>query len=1051
MAKFFIERPIFAWVIAISIMLVGVLAIYNLPVAQYPNIAPPTIEINAYYPGASAQTVGDTVVQVIEQQMNGLDNLQYMSSTSDSSGEAKVTLTFKAGTNADIAQVQVQNKLQLAMPLLPSQVQQQGIRVSKAASSFLLVIGFVSVDNSMDGFDLADYVISNVKDPLSRVNGVGDVTVFGSQYAMRIWLNPDKLASYSLMPSDVEQAVLAQNAQVSAGQLGGAPAVKGQQLNVTITAQTKLQTVDEFKNIILRVNPDGSTVFLKDVARVEIGAESYDVLTRFDNAPATGMAIRLAAGANALNTADAVRDKLDEMKKFFPHGMEIVTVLDTTPFVRIAINEVVKTLLEAIVLVFLVMYLFLQNFRATLIPTLAVPVVLLGTFAVLAAFGFSINTLTMFAMVLAIGLLVDDAIVVVENVERIMSEEGLSPKEATKKSMGQITGALVGVAMVLTTVFIPMAFFSGSTGIIYKQFSITIVAAMVLSVIVAIVFTPALCATMLKPTKKGHGYATTGFFGVFNRYFDAFNRVYIRIVGGMFPRWVRSLGLYLVIIGALSVLFIRLPTSFLPEEDQGFLFTLVILPSGSTQEHTARVLEQVSSHYLTAEKDAVASALSVNGFSFAGNGQSMGMVFVRLKDWSERKSPELSAAAVAGRVNMNLSQIKDAMVYSVPPPAIMELSHATGFTLELQDRASLGHEELVKAWRMLKELIEEDARIKKKNGEAPIIGGIRRNGQDDTSQYSINVDVQKAGAFGLSLGDINHTIGSALGGNYINDFLDRGRTKKVFMQADAPFRMLPEDLNKWYVRNMKGDMVAFPSFASTAWGYGPPRLERYNGFPAMQIEGGATPGFSSGIAMLTMEKFVKQLPNGIGFEWTGMSFEEKNAGAQAPMLYAISLIFVFLCLAALYESWSIPLAVMLVVPLGVFGSVLAMTLRGLSNDVYFQVGLLTTVGLSAKNAILIVEFAKELFEQGRSLSEAALEAARMRLRPILMTSFAFMLGVLPLVISSGAGSGAQNALGTGVFGGMLSATVLAIFFVPLFFVLVEKLFDPKLRDKENTD
>ena len=1039
MARFFIDRPIFAWVIAISIMLIGILSINALPIAQYPAIAPPAISIDVNYPGASAKTVEDTVVQVIEQQMTGLDHLQYMSATSDSSGTANITLTFAPGTNSDIAQVQVQNKLQLATPLLPQQVQQQGIRVSKSVKNFLIIVGFISTNGSMDGFDLSDYVGANVKDPVSRVEGVGDVTLFGAQYAMRIWLNPDQLNNYKLTPGDVRAAVVAQNAQISAGQLGGTPIIEGQQLNVTIVAQTKLQRPEQFENIVLRVNPDGSTVFLRDVARVEIGSESYNTIAQYNNAPSTALAIKLASGANALDTADKVKAKIDQLSAFFPAGMKIVTVLDTTPFVKISIEEVIKTLIEAIVLVFLVMYLFLQNFRATLIPTIAVPVVLLGTFGVLAAFGYSINTLTMFAMVLAIGLLVDDAIVVVENVERVMAEEGLSPKEATKKSMGQITGALVGVALVLSTVFIPMAFFAGSTGVIYRQFSITIVASMVLSVLVAMILTPALCATMLKPVSKGHSYAHTGLFGVFNRGFDRFNKAYIGSVQKIIPRWGRSMLVYAAFLGIMALLFLRLPTSFLPDEDQGFLFTQIQLPPGATQERTMAVLTEVSKYYQEQEKDAVDAALTVSGFSFAGNGQNMGMCFVKLKDWSLRKNKNLRVDAVARRAYMAFSKIRDAQIFAFAPPAIMELGNATGFDFQLQDRAGIGHEKLTEARNIL---------LGKARAPDSGLVAVRPNGQEDTTQYKIDIDLPKAGAFGLDIATINETLSIAWGSAYVNDFLDKGRTKKVYMQADAPYRMLPEHLNQWYVRNKNGDMVPFSSFAAVEWGFGPSRLERYNGVPSMEILGQPAPGESTGRAMRVMEDIAAKLPSGTGYEWTGMSFQERLSGSQAPALYAISLIFVFLCLAALYESWSIPLSVMLVVPLGVVGALMATTMRGMSNDVYFQVGLLTTIGLAAKNAILIVEFAKDLHEQGMDLVQAAIEASRMRLRPILMTSFAFILGVLPLAISSGAGSGAQNALGTGVIGGMLSATVLAIFFVPLFFVLVQRLFTKKTKKKD---
>ncbi|MDN0082282.1 efflux RND transporter permease subunit [Crenobacter sp. SG2305] len=1035
MSRFFIDRPIFAWVIAIVIMLAGALSIFSLPVSQYPAIAPPSVSITATYPGASAKTLEDTVTQVIEQQMNGIDNLMYMASTSDSSGAATITLTFKAGTSPDIAQVQVQNKLQLATPLLPQEVQQQGIRVAKATKNYLLIIGLVSTDGSMNKNDLGDYISANIKDPISRLPGVGDIQVFGSQYAMRIWLDPNKLNSYQLTALDVSSAISAQNVQVSAGQLGGAPAVPGQQLNATITAQTRLQTPEQFGNILLKVTPDGSKVLLKDVARMELGGEDYSVLSRYNGKPASGLAIKLASNANALDTANAVRAKMDNLQKFFPPSLKVVYPYDTTPFVKLSIHEVVKTLAEAIVLVFLVMYLFLQNFRATLIPTIAVPVVLLGTFGVLAAFGFSINTLTMFGMVLAIGLLVDDAIVVVENVERVMSEEGLSPKEATRKSMGQITGALVGIALVLSAVFVPMAFFGGSTGAIYRQFSITIVSSMALSVLVALVLTPALCATMLKPIAKGHHAVDTGFFGWFNRTFDANNERYQSVVGRMLAKSGRYLIIYGAIIGIMVFLFMRMPTAFLPDEDQGIMFSNVELPVGATQERTLRVIEQAENHFLKDESKSVESVFSVVGFSFAGRGQNMGLTFVKLKDWDERNSPDQKVGAIAGRAMAAFGKIKDAMAFAFAPPAVMELGNATGFDLQLQDRGGVGHEKLMEARNMLLGMAKQSKDVV----------AVRPNGMNDNPQYKIDIDQEKASALGLSLTDINKTLATAWGGSYVNDFIDKGRVKKVYLQADAPFRMLPEDVDKWYVRNNKGEMVPFSAFSTARWTYGSPKLERYNGISSVEILGSPAPGKSTGQAMRAMEDMIAKLPPGIGYEWTGLSYEEKASGSQAPALYAISLLVVFLCLAALYESWSIPFSVMLVVPLGVVGALLAASLRGLPNDVYFQVGLLTTIGLSAKNAILIVEFAKELHEQGKGLVEATLEAVRMRLRPILMTSIAFLLGVLPLVIAHGAGSGSQNAIGTGVAGGMISATALAIFFVPVFFVVVHKLF--KIDDK----
>ncbi|MBT0959744.1 efflux RND transporter permease subunit [Denitromonas iodatirespirans] len=1035
MARFFIDRPIFAWVIAIVIMLAGALAIVNLPVAQYPSIAPPAIAINASYPGASAKTAEDSVTQVIEQKLTGIDGLLYIGSTTDSFGNVTITLTFDADTDPDIAQVQTQNKVQQALPLLPQAVQNQGVTVAKSARNFLMVAGFVSEDGRLDAVDLSDFLVSSVQDAISRVDGVGEVTVFGSQYAMRIWLDPDKLHKYRLATADVTAAVAAQNTQVSAGQLGGAPAVPGQGFSATITAQSRLQTVSQFEDILLRSAQDGGEVRLRDVARIEIGAQSYETVARFNGQPAAGMGIRLASGANALETADRIRAKLDEMAPYFPAGVKYVIPYDTTPFVRISIEEVVKTLVEAVILVFLVMYLFLQNFRATLIPTIAVPVVLLGTFAVMQAFGFSINTLTMFGMVLAIGLLVDDAIVVVENVERVMSEEGLPPKEATKRSMGQITGALVGIGLVLSAVFVPMAFFGGSTGVIYRQFSITIVAAMALSVLVAIVFTPALCATMLKPVKKGHehgeGSLFSGFFHWFNVQFGRATLRYESAVAGMIKRSLRFLLIFGVIVGLLGFLFVRLPTAFLPEEDQGVMFTQVVLPAGATQERTLEVLRKVEKQFLVEERDTVRALFTVAGFSFAGRGQNMGIGFVNLQPWDERTAPGQDVVSLQGRAMAAFSRIREAMVFAFVPPAVLELGTSGGFTMELQDRAGLGHDALLQARNQLLGLAAQDPRL----------AGVRPNGQEDTPQFKLDIDLRKAGALGVSPSDINSTLATAWGGTYVNDFVDRGRIKRVYVQADAPARMTPDDVNKWYVRNSSGEMVPFSAFASTRWVFGPQRLERFNGQPAMQIQGAAAPGYSSGEAMAAMSELVGKLPPGIGYAWSGTSYQEQQSGDQAPALLALSLLIVFLCLAALYESWSIPFAVMLVVPLGVLGAVLAATGRGLSNDIYFQVGLLATIGLSAKNAILIVEFAKaQIEEAGKPLVDATLEAVRMRLRPILMTSLAFGFGVLPLALASGAGAGSQNAIGTGVLGGVIAATALGIFFVPLFFVVIKRVF-----------
>lgn len=1040
MARFFIDRPVFAWVIAIIIMLAGGISILNLPISQYPSIAPPTIGITAQYPGASAQTVQDTVTQVIEQNMNGLDYLLYMSSTSDSSGQAQITLTFSADANPDIAQVQVQNKLQLATPLLPQEVQRQGISVAKRGANFLKVYAFVSEDGSMDNADIADYVATNLKDAISRISGVGEVSLFGSQYGMRIWLDPHKLQSYKLMPSDVINAINAQNAQVSAGQLGGTPSVPGQQMNLAISVQERLQTPEQFGNVILRTNPDGSLIRVKDVARVELGSESYSTLSRYNGKPATGIAVKLATGANALETASNIDDYLKGAEAFFPQGLKAVYPFDTTPVVKISIHEVVKTLGEAVLLVFLVMYLFLQNFRATLIPTIAVPVVLLGTFGVLSAFGYSINTLTMFAVVLAIGLLVDDAIVVVENVERVMSEDKLSPKEAARKSMDQITGALVGIAMVLSAVFIPMAFFGGSVGVIYRQFSVTIVSAMVLSVVVAIVLTPALCATMLKPIGGDHVHSQHGFFGWFNRSFDRATTAYRGAVGRIIKVGGRMMVIYLAMLVCAGWILWRMPTSFLPNEDQGILTVEIQLGPGSTETETLKIVEQVERHFLENEKENVHGMMLTLGRASGGKGQSTARGNIRLRDWSERKDPERRAQAIIDRANQAFSSIINARVFVSAPPAIRSLGNATGFDFELQDQAGLGHEALIAARDQLMELARR----------SPLLRNVRTFGQDDSPQLEVDIDQEKAGAFGLPLDAINTDLSAAWGGKYVNDFVDRSRVKKVYVQADAPFRMKPEDFNRWYFRNDKGEMVPFTSIGEARWTYGPMQLERYNGVSAVRIQGRAAAGMSSGTAMLEMERLMGELPEGIGYQWTGMSFQERLSGSQAPFLYALSILVVFLCLAALYESWSIPLSVILVVPLGVLGALVATSARGLSNDVYFQIGLLATIGLAAKNAILIVEFARELFQQGASLADAAMEAARLRLRPILMTSLAFLIGVLPLAISTGAGSGSQNAIGTGVMGGTFAATVLGIFFVPVFFVLVFRLFNRKAREGRGT-
>lgn len=1033
MANFFIDRPIFAWVIAIIISLTGLLAINSLPVEQYPNLAPPTVRISASYPGASAQTLENTVTQIIEQNMTGLDGLLYMSSQSSSTGNATITLTFQAGINPNEAMQQVQNQLQGATRKLPQDVQQQGITVSKSGDSSLMTVAFVSTDHSMTRQDIADYVASNLQDPISRIDGVGSVDAFGSQYAMRIWLDPNKLNSYNLTSQNVVNAIETQNNQIAVGQVGGTPSVNGQALNATMNAQAQLQTPEQFRDITLRVNADGSYVTLGDVATVELGAENYDYLSRYNGMPASGMSIKLASGANELATDKLVKAKLGELEQYFPHGLKVEYAYETTPFVQASIKDVVKTLFEAIFLVFLVMYLFLQNFRATLIPTIAVPVVLLGTYAVLYAFGYSINTLTMFAMVLAIGLLVDDAIVVVENVERVMAEEGLSPREATRKSMAQIQSALVGIALVLSAVFVPMAFFGGTTGAIYRQFSITIVSAMVFSVLVALILTPALCSTLLKPIKKGEIHTKRGFFGWFNRVFDRSTRQYENGVARVIRNSGKTMLLYLLIIVGLALAFTRLPTSFLPLEDRGVFMTQIQLPVGSTQQQTLKVVEKVENYLLQDEKKNVVSVFSIIGSGPGGNGQNVARMFVRLKHWDERTEPDDTSFAIIDRATTAFGKIKEARVFASSPPAISGLGNSAGFDMELEDHAGLGHAELMKARDTLLAAAAKE----------PLLTRVRHNGLDDSPQLQVNIDQRKAQALGVDIDDINSTLKTAWGSTYVNDFLDRGRVKKVYVQGAAPYRMLPDDIYRWYVNNSSGAMVPFSAFANSTWTSGSPRLERYNGNAALEIVGEAATGVSTGTAMDIMERLVSQLPNGIGLEWTGMSYQERLSGAQAPALYAISLLVVFLCLAALYESWSIPFSVMLVVPLGVLGAVCATWIRGLENDVYFQVGLLTIIGLSAKNAILIVEFANELHRSGKDLLEATLEACRLRLRPILMTSLAFIFGVLPMAISHGAGSGSQHAVGTGVLGGMFTATFLAIFFVPVFFILVRRRFPGK--------
>ncbi len=1028
MARFFIDRPIFAWVIAIVIMLGGALSISQLPLEQYPDIAPPTVRISATYTGASAKTVEDSVTQVIEQALTGLDNLTYMSSSSSSAGSASINLTFGAGTDPDVAQMQVQNKLQQAESRLPQSVQSEGLTVTKGGSDFLMIAALASDNPSVTGTQIGDYISSTLLDSISRIDGVGEVRTLGSGYAMRIWLDPALLEKYALMPSDVSTALEAQNTEVSAGQLGALPAAKGQQLNATITARSKLQTVEEFRQVVVKSSSDGAVVLLGDVATVELGSESYDVNSALNGKPAAAMGVQLAAGANALKVGEAVKAKLKEMEPYYPTEMQLNNVIayDTTPFVSLSIEEVVKSLGEAIVLVVLIMFLFLQNLRATLIPAITVPVVLLGTFGVLALFGYSINTLTMFAMVLAIGLLVDDAIVVVENVERVMSEEGLSALEATRKSMAEITSALVGIALVLSAVFIPMAFFGGSTGIIYRQFSVTIVSAMVLSVLVAMTLTPALCATMLKAT-DAHG-TQRGFFGWFNRGFERCSARYEGLVGAVLKRGKRSLVVYALVVLAMAGGYASLPTSFLPDEDQGILMAQIQLPVGATDSRTQAVMAQFEAYML--KQPEVEAMISISGLGIGGNSQNTGRAFIRLKDWSERTASGQDSASIAQRATLALSSIGDANVFVMLPPAVRGLGQSSGFDLQLKDLGGLGHDALVAAREQFIELAKKDPRLL----------GVRSNGLDDSPQLKVTIDDRKAGALSLSTSDINSTLSTALGGSYVNDFLNQGRVKKVYVQGAADSRMQAADLDHWFVRNSNDEMVPFSSFASSSWSYGSPLLERYNGSASLEVVGDPAPGVSSGVAMDVVEAIAKQLPQGIGYEWTGQSYQLRLSGSQAPLLYAVSVLFVFLCLAALYESWSVPFSVILVVPLGVIGAVLATRFTGLSNDVYFQVGLLTTVGLAAKNAILIVEFAKHLQEQGNSLREATLIAVRQRLRPILMTSLAFMFGVLPLALSSGAGSAGRRAIGTGVLGGMFSATVLGIFFVPLFFVLIRRRF-----------
>ncbi|MBT0887828.1 MULTISPECIES: efflux RND transporter permease subunit [Acinetobacter] len=1056
MAHFFIHRPIFAWVISLVIMLAGIITLTNMPIAQYPTIAPPTVTIAATYPGASAETVENTVTQIIEQQMNGLDGLRYISSNSAGNGSASITLNFEQGIDPDIAQVQVQNKLQSATALLPDDVQRQGVKVTKSGASFLQVLAFYSPDESLSADDIKDYVNSNISEPLSRVAGVGEVQVFGGSYAMRIWMDPAKMASLQVTPSDIAQAIRTQNAQVAVGQLGGAPSIQGQALNATVTAQSLLQTPEQFSNIFLKNTASGAQVRLGDVARIELGADNYQFISKYNGKPAGGVAIKLSTGANALDTAAAVEERLKQLRPNYPTGLKDELAFDTTPFIELSIKSVVKTLIEAIILVFIVMFLFLQNWRATIIPTMAVPVVVLGTFAVINMFGFTINTLTMFAMVLAIGLLVDDAIVVVENVERVMVEEHLDPVAATEKSMKQISGALIGITSVLSAVFVPMAFFGGTTGVIYRQFSITLVTAMVLSLVVALTFTPALCATILKqhdPNKPESNGVFARFFRWFNRSFDKISVKYQGGVDRMTHSKIFSGILYAVVLGIIVLLFQKLPSSFLPDEDQGVVMTLVQLPPNATLERTEATMTSMTNFFRENEKEHVQSVFSVSGFSFSGDGQNAGMAFIKLKDWSERTSPESQVGAIIQR-GMALNMIVKDATYIMPLqlPAMPELGVSAGFNLQLKDAAGNGHEKLTMARNIVLGEAAKDPRLM----------GVRPNGQEDTPQYRILIDQAQAGAAGVSIAEINSTMGMAWGGSYINDFIDRGRVKKVYVQAESDSRMMPEDLNKWYVRNNRGEMVPFSAFATGEWTYGSPRLERYNGVSAKNIQGAPAPGVSSGEAMQAMEEIVAKLPsmglNGFDYEWTGLSLEERESGDQAPFLYALSLLIVFLCLAALYESWSIPFSVLLVVPLGIVGALL-LTFGGmilfknpnLSNNIYFQVAIIAVIGLSAKNAILIVEFAKELQEKGEDLFEATLHAAKMRLRPIIMTTLAFGFGVLPLALSSGAGAGSQHSVGYGVLGGVISSTLLGIFFIPVFYVWIRSIFKYKPKQQNNQE
>ncbi|MFA5198753.1 MAG: efflux RND transporter permease subunit [Candidatus Omnitrophota bacterium] len=1039
-SKFFLDRPVFAWVIAIIIMVLGGLAIYTLPIAQYPPLAPPSIRVGCLYNGASAETVENSVTQIIEQQMTGLDKMLYMSSSSDSSGISAIELTFAPGTDPDVAWTKVQNKLQLAMARLPDSVQRRGVTVRKSTKNYLMIVGVVSEDGSMNAVDLRDYMYSVVQPVLARVPGVGEAEGFGGEYAMRIWFDPQRLTDYGLTVEDLTRALEDYNVEVSGGQFGGAPAVTGQRLNASIIVQSLLKTPEEFANIPVRINPDGSIIRIKDIGRAELGSDLDDTKVFYNKGqPSAAIAIRQEPGANALKTADAIRAKMKELSRYFPKGVKTTYPYDTTPFTRVAIDEVVRTLIEAIMLVFLVMYLFMGNMRATLIPTIAVPVVLLGTFAVLGLFGYSINMLTMFAMVLAIGLLVDDAIVVVENVERLMSEEGLSPREASAKSMEQITPALIGIGLVLSAVFGPMAFFAGATGVIYRQFSVTVIAAMLLSVVVALILTPVLCSTFLKPVPKGHQPAESGvwflrpFFRWFDRIFFRIRDLYVGLVGHSFKRNARYIFLYILIVAGMLIVFLRMPTGYLPDEDQGLLAVMGSLPSGSTLEQTEKVMEKVRDYFMDQEKKTVESVLTISGQNQSGRGQNIGMAFIKLKDWDLRKKKSLKADAVADRATKEFAKYHEALVYVFPPPAIIELGNAKGFDFQLQDRGGVGHEKLMEARDKLIEMAKKDPRLTR----------VRANGLEDVAQYKIDLDWEKAGSLGVSIASIQNTISAAFGSSYVNDFIKDGRIKHVDIQADAPYRMLPGDLKNLYVRNDKGKMVPYASFASGHWIFGSPKLERYNAFPSINVWGEPAKGRSSGEAMQAMEELAAKLPRDFGYDWTGLSYQERQSGSQAPLLYAFSILIIFLCVAALYESWSIPIVNLLMLPLGVFGATLATWMRGMPNDVYFQIGFLTTLGLSTKNAILIIQFAQQRLEQGEKLVEAILGAVKTRFRPVIMTSMAFFFGVLPLAISSGAGAGAQNAIGTAVVGGMLSATFIDLIFIPLFFVLVTRFFKRK--------